>query len=103
MSEPLFVVGCVTLYLAIGFLVAGLSIRVWHRADSTSLAARMLFPWNAYDRCVGSEVGFSIYGELIRHDLAPAPLYTALIACLWPLKLFWCCCTVIYVHSPLYH
>lgn len=102
MSDPLFVVGCVTLYLAIGFLVAGLSIRVWHRADSTSLAARILFPWNAHDRCVGSETGFSVYGELIRHGFAPVPVYALLIACAWPLKLLWCGCTTCYVHSPLY-
>ncbi|MEK7473434.1 MAG: hypothetical protein AAB668_01760 [Patescibacteria group bacterium] len=95
MSEPLFVAGLVTLYVAMGVTLAGLSMRVWHRSDSVSLFARVLFPWNAYDRCVGPETGLSVLGELARHDLAVA--YVFLLAFFWPLKLFWCLCTKFYV------
>ncbi len=103
MSEPLLVTGCAALYLAVGLLIAGLSIRAWRKADSTALAARILFPWNAYDGCVGSDAGFSVYGELVRHGLAPRPIYTLIVACAWPLKLLWCGCTKLYVSSRLYH
>jgi hypothetical protein len=103
MSEPLFVIGVITLYLAVGVVLAGLSMRVWQRSDSTSFLARILFPWNAHDQCVGSETGLSVFGELVRNGIAPMPAYVFLIAFGWPLKLFWCFCTTIYVNSPLYH
>lgn len=97
MSEPLLATGIVSLYLAVGLVLAGLSIRVWHQADSTSLIARILFPWNARDHCVGFEGGLSLFGELVRHGIAPAPIYVTLIAIGWPLKLLWSVCTRIYV------
>ncbi len=103
MSEPFFIVGIVSLYLGVGVVIAALSVRVWHRSDSTSFLARILFPWNAHDQCVGSETGLSLFGELERNEISPMPAYVFLIALGWPLKLFWCLCTTIYVNSPFYH
>lgn len=87
--------GGIVLYFGIGLLIAGMSMRVWAMHDSLSIPARLLFPWNSHDDCVGYPTGYSICG--VMRDTGRTPLYAILMAVGWPAKVALCLAVIIYL------
>lgn len=93
MSDTLLVIGAVSLHAGTGLMLAWLSMRVWQREDSVSLAARLMFPWNSHETCVGTPASYSPCGECLRAGKGYVAAYAAIMMVGWPFKLGLCLLT----------
>jgi hypothetical protein len=78
--------GGIALYLGIGLLIAGLSIRVWLTQDSASFIARLMFPWQWHENCIGEMASFSVCGAAYEGGMRWFTLYIIAMAVGWPCK-----------------
>jgi len=74
-------------YFYAGLHIGDKALNSWDNEDNDSLAAKMLFPFNAYRGSVG-EVDFSTI-EVLREECPDDSAYRILMAIFWPLKLAW--------------
>jgi len=75
-------------YFYAGYYVADKSKRTWEEGDDDSLAARLLFPFNAQRGTVGEGdfTGIEIARELFEDENNVG--YSAMMMMFWPLKVF---------------
>jgi hypothetical protein len=96
MYQSILIVSWIVTYLATGVLIAVQSLRTWRRGVSESLLAHILFPWNACDGDVGTDIGYSIC-MLVEHHRMRRIAYVIALSFFWPMKLLWCLCTGFFV------
>ncbi|MCC7522311.1 hypothetical protein IT407_00710 [Candidatus Uhrbacteria bacterium] len=83
-------------YPLIGVLVAVLSLRAWHKRDSSSFLARLMFPWTWHEKDIGMYPN-TLCGLAVEGGRFWTVLYVLLLALVWPCKLAWCLATYVYV------